>query len=64
MEHTAEISFKLQSLKMLGLLNDSDNLAELQDSRVSFEHLQGEPGKPGAKSKLESKWKPPAPDNG
>lgn len=37
---------------MIELFDDTDNLFKWQKGLQSFEHLSGEPGQPGAKSKL------------
>lgn len=38
--------------KVIKLFDDPDNLKEWQDGFQSFEHISGEPGTPGAKSRL------------
>jgi len=47
---TVEIGLPLD--RVIELFDNVDNLKEWQDGFVSFEHLSGTPGEPGAKSKM------------
>lgn len=53
MEYTTEVIINLPREQVVELFDDPDNLPKWQDSLVSFEHLEGVPGEPGARSKLE-----------
>ena len=52
MKYSTEIIIDLPRNRVLELFDSSENLVKWQKSLVSFEHLSGEAGQLGAKSKL------------
>ena len=50
--YTVEIEIELPRDKVIELFNSSENLFKWQTGLQSFEHVSGEPGQDGAKSKL------------
>ena len=52
MKYTNEITINLPLERVIELFDNPDNLAKWQPGLISFEHLSGEPGHPGAKSKI------------
>lgn len=52
MNYTLEILIDLPRERVIELFDNPDNLGSWQPGFISFEHLSGEPGQPGAKSKL------------
>ena len=52
MRYTTEIDINQPLEKVIALFDDPDNLKEWQPGLLSFEHLEGEPGQAGAKSRL------------
>jgi hypothetical protein len=50
--YTVEITINLPRDRVIELFESRDNLYAWQTGLVSFEHVSGEPGHPGAKSKL------------
>ena len=52
MEYTVEVTIDLPRDRVIELFDSSENLHEWQDGLQSFEHIEGEPGQPGAKSRL------------
>ena len=52
MKYTNEIEIALPVDRVIELFDDPDNLKKWMDGLLSFEHISGEPGQPGAKSKL------------
>lgn len=52
MKYTCELVVNVPRERMLELFDNPDNLVHWQPGLVSFEHQSGEPGQPGAKSKL------------
>ena len=50
--YTVEIEIGLPRDQVIELFNSSDNLFKWQTGLQSFEHVSGEPGQDGAKSKL------------
>lgn len=52
MKFTCSVEIDLPIEKVAQLFKDPDNLSKWQDGFVSMEHLSGNPGEPGAKSKL------------
>ena len=52
MKYTTEIEINLPRERVIELFDNPDNLSKWQHELRSFEHLSGEPGQPGAKSKL------------
>lgn len=55
MKYTVEIDIDLPVEKVVELFDNPDNLKKWMKGLQSFEHLSGEPGKPGAQSKLKFK---------
>ena len=49
---TVEIDIDLPRERVIELFDNPDNMAKWQNGLQSFEHLSGQPGQPGAKSKL------------
>lgn len=52
MKYTCELTIDLPRDEVIALFDDADNLPKWQPGLQSFEHLSGEPGRPGAKSRL------------
>ena len=52
MKYTSEIVVNLPRDRVIELFDDPDNLKEWQPGLQSFEHVSGEQGQPGAKSRL------------
>ena len=52
MKYQLEIDIKLPRDKVLELFDNTENLKQWMPGLVSFEHLSGEPGEVGAKSKF------------
>lgn len=52
MKYTLDIEIDLPRAKVVELFDNPDNLKKWQPDLVSFEHLSGDPGQVGAKSKL------------
>ncbi len=52
MKFNCTVQINLPINKVIELFDDVDNLDKWQDGFVSFEHLSGTPGTPGAKSKM------------
>ena len=52
MKFTCFVDIDLPVDRVIELFDNPDNLVEWQDGFVSFEHISGTPGQPGAKSKL------------
>ncbi len=50
--YTVEIEIDLPRDRVIELFDNPDNLIKWQKGLQSFEHISGEPGQPGAKSKL------------
>ncbi len=50
--YTVEIEIALPRDRVIELFDSPENLVKWQTGLQSFEHLSGEPGQPGAKSKL------------
>lgn len=50
--YTVEIEIALPRERVIELFNNEDNLFKWQTGLQSFEHISGEPGQPGAISKL------------
>ena len=50
--YTVEIEIDLPRSRVIELFDNTDNLFKWQTGLQSFEHLSGEPGQPGARSKL------------
>jgi hypothetical protein len=52
MKYTCEITLNLPRDRVIELFDDPAHLPKWQKGLQYFEHVSGEPGKPGAKSKL------------
>lgn len=50
--YTVSIDIDLPRAEVIEKFDNSENLLYWQEGLQSFEHLEGEPGQPGAKSKL------------
>ena len=50
--YTSTVDIELPRDQVLALFDDPDNLVKWQKGLQSFEHMSGEPGQVGAKSKL------------
>lgn len=55
MKYTVDILIDLPRAKVIALFDNPDNMQKWQPDLISFEHLSGEPGQVGAKSKLHYK---------
>jgi hypothetical protein len=55
MKYTNEIEIELPVNRVVELFDDPQNLKYWMKGLISFENLSGEPGQPGAKSKLRFK---------
>jgi len=55
MNYSTKIDIDLPIERVIELFDSSDNLPKWQPQLESFEHVSGEPGKPGAKSKMKYK---------
>ena len=53
MNYTLDIELDLPRQKVIDLFNSSENLKKWQPDLISFEHISGEPGQAGAKSKMQ-----------
>jgi uncharacterized membrane protein len=52
MEYAVELTIDLPRERVIELFDDPDNLPKWQEGLRSFEHISGELGQPGAKSRL------------
>ncbi len=52
MKYSNEIEIDLPRERVIELFDNADNLSKWQPDLISFEHISGEPGKVGAKSRL------------
>lgn len=52
MKYTVDLTIDLPRSKVVALFDNPDNMKKWQPDLVSFEPISGEPGRPGAKSKL------------
>ncbi len=52
MRYITEVELDIPRSRVVELFNNPDNMPKWQPGLVSFEHLSGEPGEAGAKSKL------------
>lgn len=52
MRYTLETIIDLPRARVIELFDSFDNLEKWQEGLISHEHLSGEPGQPGAKTKL------------
>lgn len=55
MKYTCEVDINQPVDKVITLFDNPDNLKKWMDGLQHFEHLSGEPGQPGAKSRLKFK---------
>jgi carbon monoxide dehydrogenase subunit G len=55
MKYTKEITINLPRKRVIELFDNPDNLKKWQPGLLSFEHISGVPGQPGAKSRLKYK---------
>lgn len=55
MKFTLETEINLPVAKVVELFDDPENLKHWQPGLISFEHISGTPGQPGAKSRLKYK---------
>lgn len=52
MKYTLQIEIEAPVEKVVELFNSADNLPKWMDGLLSYEHLDGKPGEPGAKARL------------
>ncbi len=52
MKYSHSIIIELPRNRVIELFDNPDNLAKWQPGLLKFEHLSGEPGQPGAKSRI------------
>ena len=52
MKYTCEVTIDKPRAEVVEKLDNPDNMKYWQKGLISFEHLNGEPGKPGAESRL------------
>lgn len=52
MRYTCEVTIERPRERVIELFDNPDNLSKWQSGLRSFEHVSGEPGQPGAMSKL------------
>ena len=52
MKYTCDVTINLPRDRVLELFDSTENLKKWQNGLKAFEHLEGEPGQQGAKSKL------------
>lgn len=52
MKYTTEVTIDLPRERVIELFDSTENLTKWQPTLKSFDHLEGDPGQPGAKSKL------------
>lgn len=52
MKYTCEIVIDRPVEEVIALFDNPDNMEKWQPGFISFEHMSGEPGQPGAKSRL------------
>ena len=52
MNYTRDVTIDLPRDRVIELFDDADNLTKWQEGLQAFEHVSGEPGQPGAKSRL------------
>ncbi|GAB4168590.1 MAG: hypothetical protein Kow00108_01740 [Calditrichia bacterium] len=56
MQYTLDIVIDLPRDRVIDLFDNPDNLKKWQPDLLSFTHLEGDPGQPGAKSLLKYRW--------
>ncbi len=52
MRYESEIIINLPRTRVIELFDSFDNLKKWQEGLISYDHLSGEPGEPGAKTRL------------
>lgn len=52
MKYTVEIEIDLPKARVIELFDDAEKMTQWQPDLIDFEHLSGDLGQPGAKSKL------------
>lgn len=52
MKYTVEVKINLPRERVIQLLDNADNMTKWQEGLVSFEHIEGEEGQVGAKSRM------------
>ena len=52
MRYETEIIINLPRARVIELFDSFDNLKQWQEGLISYEHISGEPGKPGATTRL------------
>ena len=52
MRYESEIIINLPRTRVIELFDSFDNLKKWQEGLISYDHLSGEPGQPGAKTRL------------
>lgn len=52
MQYTSEVTIGLPRDRVIELFDSSENLTKWQSGLLEFAHLSGEPGQPGAKSRM------------
>ncbi len=52
MKYSCELDIDLPRQRVIELFDNADNMVKWQEGLVSFDHLEGEPGQPGAKSNM------------
>lgn len=52
MRYESEIIINLPRTRVIELFDSFDNLKKWQEGLISYEHLSGEPGQPGTKTRL------------
>ena len=55
MKYTTEVEINLPRKRVIELFDNPDNMPKWQPGLISFEHISGEAGQPGAKSRLKYK---------
>lgn len=58
MKYELEVEIPLPRHRVIELFDNADNLSKWQEGLLGFEHVSGEPGELGAKSKLRYKMGP------
>ena len=52
MKYSCEVAINLPRERVIQLFDNADNLKKWMDGLESFEHISGDPGQPGAESRL------------
>jgi carbon monoxide dehydrogenase subunit G len=56
MNYTTTIDLNVPIDRVVSLFDDPENMKKWQPELLSFEHISGDAGQPGAKSRLNTKW--------